>query len=145
MSVHLIYFERAKYSIDSDYSKYGDVNNYSPPDIWNNKRITVVQNGKVINATIFFDGISSNYFYFYDKSSKGVKGAKWRNVLYDFINMRLKNNCIDSFVYLDIFNCVISEPITIVKQYNLIDLIELDKVFRSGTYKGLYSIKNIEA
>lgn len=140
MSVYLIYFEKKQLPSDGDFSRFSDVNNYSLPRTLHNEEVVVEHLGKKIKAHIIFDGISSGDFYFFGKNREGKKGEFYRDELNKFILSRLENKCVDSFVYLNIFDGDNVTDIKLPDLYIEIPLMKLESIFKSNTYKGLFNI-----
>ncbi|EKZ5282538.1 hypothetical protein REV77_000015 [Klebsiella aerogenes] len=140
MSVYLIYFEKKQQPTDGDFSGFDNVNNYTLPDILHGEETTVDYLGKEIKANIIFDGVSSGDFYFFGKNREGKKGELCRNSLKEFILSRMKNKCVNPFIYLDIFNGEMVYYIKLPEFYVEHSLAELDSIFKSSTYKGFFNI-----
>lgn len=138
MSVYLIYFEKKRKYQNGNYN---DVNKYVIPNLWINNDISVIHQNRKIKATIFFDGITSGDFYFFGKSSSGLKGLKFREVFYDFLSSRLNNPCICPFIYLNIFSGAEDfDNILLPDIFNNIVLKDLDMIFRNDIFNGFFCI-----
>ena len=136
MSVYLIYFEKKQHPIDEDFSKFNEVNKYPCPESWICEDVMIVHENKKINANIFFDGISSDIFYV----DKLKHGEKYRKELFDFILSRLKNKCIQVYLYFDIFDGNIPEEIVLPNYFETIGLSELEKVFQNNIFRGFFRV-----
>lgn len=137
MSVHLIYFERNQLPVDGNYAGFKEVNNYSLPNFCLCEDITVIQKCKDIRVTIFFDGISSNNFYSFSNSRKG---EYYRAALFDFISDRIKNRCIQAYLFFTVLNGKFLKKIVLPDKFEMINLEKLESIFASRIFNGLFQI-----
>ena len=140
MSVYLIYFEKKQFPEDGSFSSFREVNNYELPESWISEKVIVIHKGREIDATIFFDGVSSNIFYTFDKSYLGVRGEDCRQKLYDFIAGRLETGCIQTYLFIDVFDGSFSGKVLLPDKVETICLNELEMVFSQYRYNGFFKI-----
>ena len=143
MSIYLMYFEKSQFPIDGDFSGFKDVNKYIYPESWVCEKITLIHKDREIDASIFFDGMSSDFFYSFDKSYKGIKGEECRKILFDFILTRLKNNCIQAFLYIDILDGDFSGIVRLPDKFKTINSRELEDIFRSKVFNGFFLVNDV--
>ncbi|TGB70826.1 hypothetical protein FFT88_19415 [Escherichia sp. E4930] len=140
MSVYLIYFEKKQQPMNNHFNGFNSVNDYTLPNVLHGEEISVEHLGKNIKANIIYDGISSGDFYFFGKNREGKKGELYRKSLKEFILNRMKNECVNPFIYLNIFDGENVSCIKLPECYTQISLDELDSIFKGGTYRGFFNI-----
>lgn len=79
-------------------------------------------------------------FIFLEEIEKEKKGELYRESLKEFILHRMKNECVNPFIYLNIFDGENVSCIKLPECYTQISLDELDSIFKGGSYRGFFNI-----
>lgn len=126
MSLFFLYFE-LKNTNSKNYQGFNEVGKFYIPDLICAGRITVLFENKLYEAGIISDESKQCSNNFFQKNNDNIK-----NILIDFISLRLKNSCVKA--YLVGFIYTNQNLIQVVQKGSVVSVEELRRNFNINMF-----------